>query len=491
MNSRRLALGVLLAAGLLGLLGDLLFSGQAVGANVTLWVAAAGGAWLILARRAPPSDLPPRWLLVPLIVAAAGFSWRSDPMLRFLDAVAIGLTLMAAAAPLVRSTGRVLGAECRDLLAGLARGVGAVVVGPFVVLISLKAADQEAGSGRGMRVAVATAKGLLLALPLTILFGGLLVGADARFESLVQGVFAVPFEDLFPHLFRIGMLSWPMAGILYFALESPKVTSLESHRFPSLGTVEVTTILTVLNLLFVTFVAVQGRNLFAGNHWISTTEGATYADYARRGFFQLVAVCTLSLPVLLVLARSVEGDPAAIRRYRPLARLQVGLLMLILASAVHRLWLYVGQYGLSLDRLHASAALFTIGVTLIWFVATVLREQPGRFLRGALVAGSITLGTMHLINPAAVVVRSWVARGESGIPIDAEYLASLGNDAIPSLIAALPELDQTDRTALLHGLACNWEPPTDDPRAWSVSRAAAQRAWAKAPALESCVRADH
>jgi hypothetical protein len=423
---------------------------------------------------------------VPLIAAAAGFSWRDDPMLLFLDVVIIAVTLCAAAAPAIRATGRVLGAQCRDLLAGTARTVVGVIVGPVPQLTALRAPDDAPGTGRAMRLAAAGARGLVVAVPLTIVFGGLLVAADARFEHLVQEVFSIPIEDLLPHLLRSGFVAWVAAGVLFLALAPAPVPPETIRPGTSLGAVEVSTILVTLNVLFLSFVAIQFGNLFGGRAFIAATEGLTYAGYARRGFFQLVTVCALALPVLLVLARQVEGDPHSVRRYRPLARLQVALLLLILASAVHRLWLYIGEFGLSLSRLHASAALLWIGATLVWFVATVLRDRSGAFLRGSLAAGAIIVGTMHLINPAAVVVRSSLARAESGASIDADYLASLGDDAVPSLMAALPSLSPADRTALEHGLSCQRGFAIQDLREWSLSRDAAQRVSTALPQRGEC-----
>ncbi len=76
--------------------------------------------------------------------------------------------------------------------------------------------------------------------------------------------------------------------------------------------VEVTIILGLLDVLFLGFVAVQGSYLFGGDRLIASQADLSYADYARRGFFQLVAVAGLSLPVLLWLARNCDrGRPIA------------------------------------------------------------------------------------------------------------------------------------------------------------------------------------
>ncbi len=51
--------------------------------------------------------------------------------------------------------------------------------------------------------------------------------------------------------------------------------------------------------LFLLFVVVQLRYFFGGAELVQRTTGLTHAQYARQGFFQLVAASALVLPVLL------------------------------------------------------------------------------------------------------------------------------------------------------------------------------------------------
>ena len=60
----------------------------------------------------------------------------------------------------------------------------------------------------------------------------------------------------------------------------------------------------VLDALFLAFVAVQATVLFGGHAHVLETEGLTYAEYARQGFWQLLWVSALTL---LVLGRGDQG----------------------------------------------------------------------------------------------------------------------------------------------------------------------------------------
>src|SRR2546423_1610091 len=112
----------------------------------------------------------------------------------------------------------------------------------------------------------------------------------------------------------------------------------------TLGTTEVAVILGLMNLLFLSFVIVQVPYLFGGMELVQNTPDFKLAEYARRGFGELVAVSALVLPTLLVgqwLIR--KKNPFAQKLFRVLAGVQIALLFVIMASAVQRLVLLTGN----------------------------------------------------------------------------------------------------------------------------------------------------
>src|SRR5205085_3576642 len=115
-----------------------------------------------------------------------------------------------------------------------------------------------------------------------------------------------------------------------------------------IGIVEVGIVLALLDLLFLAFVAVQFRYLFGGRALVESRTHLTYAAYARHGFFELVVVAALVLPLLLLadwaLRRERRRDHAV---FTALAATLVLLLFAVVASALERLRLYEQAYGLT------------------------------------------------------------------------------------------------------------------------------------------------
>jgi hypothetical protein len=260
--------------------------------------------------------------------------------------------------------------------------------------------------------------------------------------------------------------------------------NFDNSSFPAvftLGTVEVAVVLGLMNLLFLSFVIVQVPYLFGGMELVQHTPDFKLAEYARRGFGELVAVSALVLPTLLIghwLIR--KNDRFAGTIFRILAGIQIVLLFVIMASAVQRLVLLTGSfgYGMTTIRLYPMIFMTWLAIVFIWFGATVLRGARQHFAWGALWSAFLILGGTHVLNPDAFIVKTNVALMHQGRPFDAAYNANLSDDAVPTLFEAIPEMSEKDIQTVMLNLGrsyCLMLEEEADPRSWNAShrRAAA------------------
>jgi hypothetical protein len=452
------------AALLLGLLGQALFYRAGLGLNVFLWLAGLSATGLILLR-GPDRSVPPAsgWLAVAALAFGAGFPWRDSAALWFLDCLSLAAVFALIPGPALPRTVREL----------LERAGGSLVSlwGGFPVL-ALEARREWAVAGDTRGPTAAAGRGLVVATPLLIVFGSMLIAADARFEQWAGWLFD-PAEVL-PRLVLAGLFAWIAGGALGWTLSRRAVAAgAVDQSSAGLGRIEIAVVLGTVNLLFLGFVLAQLGYFFGGSALVLDRPDLTYAAYARRGFFELVAVSALVLPTLLALSAGVRENRARVI-FRWLAGLQIGLVLVIMASAVHRMVLYERAFGLTEARLLATCFMGWLGLVLLWFVATVLRDRVERFVPGALLAWSVGVLILQAMNPAAVVVQANVRRAEQGRGIDAAYLASLGSDGVPDLVAALPRLDPLPRQAVAFRLQCRGSRPVADWREWNLSRARAR-----------------
>ena len=250
-------------------------------------------------------------------------------------------------------------------------------------------------------------------------------------------------------------------------------------RLFSLGVVEVGVVLGLIDLLFLAFVLVQVRYFFGGAGWVAETAGLTYAEYARSGFFELVWVAALALPLLLALHWLLRKENSSHESlFRWLAGVLLALLCVVMLSALRRMRLYQGEYGLTELRVYTTAFMLWLALVFVWFALTVLRGRRERFACGALVAGLCVVGALHALNPDALIVRANAAHAAArGRAFDACYATSLSADAVPALVEALPAMSAGGRSLVAARVLGELTPREGaDWRTWSWSRRQARRA---------------
>jgi hypothetical protein len=278
---------LLQTAVILSIAADWLFYDKPLGVSLLLFVALlVGGLWWNARHETIIPAKRNLWLLLPLFFFASMAMLRTNSTLTTLNVAAV-LCLLAYLA-FFYAAGRV---ENMNLLGyallplrvfGRSLALASPVIRPSVQEIRVK--------GNGRRRLFPLLRGLLLALPVLLVFTVLLSSADLIFADYVDQLFSL---DIFNHvaewLWRgtlILLLSVLLAGGLALALtrraDDEEQSELERGlgTFPnylSIGFIETSTILVLVNMLFAAFVAIQFTYLFGGVRNV-TEAGYTFAD---------------------------------------------------------------------------------------------------------------------------------------------------------------------------------------------------------------------
>jgi hypothetical protein len=515
-------LEILQAALVLGVLGDSLIRATPWGLNAFLWVTAfAVGLWVVVIRhREEKAGIGTIALNASLIFFAAMFVWRDSVSLMILDVAAMLAILSVLALPAMNLKMQQSGVV-HYALGWIYSGFNCAIA-PFFLLIEdirLKSLPKRKGSQHF----AALIRGLLVAVPILLIFGALFVAADAAFQELIEKTFHIDIEQVLGHIFLAGFMSWLIAGFLrgttfsmfekrvWLKNDGPTISpqelklteeenaekekaekekpdpfdlqNINNSFLPSyftLGTIELVVILGLMNLLFLSFVIVQIPYLFGGMELVQNIENFKLAEYARRGFAELVWVSALVLPLLLAAHWLIrKGDKAGMRIYRVLASAQITLLFVIMASATQRLLLYTGTsgYGLTVMRFYPMVFMIWLAVVFIWFAATVLRGKRQRFAWGALWSALVFVGVLHVFNPDKFIARTNFALMHSGRSLDTDYIKSLSDDAVPALLEEIPALDSEQKCQIEKNLIKRLQQSDSelDLRSWNWSRRTARR----------------
>ena len=440
------------------LLKNTFTSGIPIGLGIPLFVISIVivTAYLALTNKMPLGRKG-LYFLVPGVLFSFGFVLRDSKTILALD---LGVVFLSLTLTAVSLTGRsVITAGIARYLLDLANGFLIPVINTSDLLYNYVQWHQLLPEAANRHVK-SIMRGLAIGLPITAVFFALFVSADAAFAAIAGKSIKLDFAEITANSTIVAVGTWLAAGYFHtFTLSkyaqgseldypAPGMT-LAMENGPSevqLGIVEIATALGLVNLLFFSFVCVQMKYLFGGASLVELTPGLSFAEYARKGFFDLNIAAELVLPLLLVadhlLSRSAKINVII---FRTLAFTLVALLLVVMASALMRMHLYQTEYGQSELRLYTTAFMGWLGMVCVVFSATVLAGKRKYFAFASFVSGLFVVGILHLINPDAMIAVANIAHAKTGKSFDAQYLMSLSNDAVPTIVKNISGMPQAEQ----------------------------------------------
>jgi len=408
-----------------------LFEG-AWGVNTAVWTATAAAGLLVCARGGGARI--PSTLVVTLgltVLLAGGTAVTADAA--FHGLIVVVLVILLAVATLLAEDGRAerLGVTLIAQAPLVAAHRGLAEVGRRVAeLVDRLSAERSRPWVRGV----------VIALPILVLFGLLLADADPVFATLRRSVRETLEQwDFLPRLVFFTAILTAAVGAGGLALRGtrvPPATSTAPTVGPRLGLTERLVVLVAVTALFATFLLLQLSYLF-GNAPGVTGSGITFAEYARRGFNELTIVATLCALLVIALDGPAERGTAE-RSARLVAVGLVGETLLLLVSAFRRVWLYETAYGFTTTRLYAQAYMIAMAAMLLLLVREIQRgiDTP-RLARRTSGLAVLAFATLIYWNHEAWIVRVNVERAASTGTLDASYLVQgLSPNAVPALVRA-------------------------------------------------------
>ncbi|MFL1445123.1 DUF4153 domain-containing protein, partial [Nocardiopsis protaetiae] len=432
------------------------------------WEPAPGGGWRPVGTPVEEDSAPDRYshawaAIFGTIATALLFTalFRDAGWLLFWTLTGAFLTASLAFA--------VRGPLSRSATVGVAAGAFALIGNLFSTPRFLLSPLQNDRTRRLVGPALLTA---LVTGALLLVFGLLFAFADAVFARYLADLFApltegTTFVEGLGRLFFLVLTALFTGSAVLTARRRRPAATARPERESAMPVWVWTIPLGALTLLFAAFLAVQALTLFGGDAHVQRVAGVTYAEYARQGFFQLVAVSILVLGVIGLAARILPARPRGVRVLRNalLGALCV-LTLVILASAMYRLQLYIDVFGLT--RLRAVAEAWIVWSALVFglVIAAGVLNTLGRPAvwppRVVAATAAASLAVFAYADPDLRIARSHV--GTELNQSDVWYLEELSADAVPALVG----LEGDDRVCVLNE---QYDRLGDDGLAsWNLSR---------------------
>ncbi|NBI28673.1 DUF4153 domain-containing protein [Chengkuizengella marina] len=216
--------------------------------------------------------------------------------------------------------------------------------------------------------------GLLVSFPVLVIVINLLSSADQNFSSLLSNLqnmmINVSISEWITRTIIIIIYTFAVFGFIGSLRKSNTVVTskaVETKLFTIDGIV-IATILVVLDVVYLLFVSVQFQYFFSD----SLHSGYTYAEYARRGFFELLLVSLINLSVLSGVLAFTKVDSKKMKRL-----IQILLTILIISSGIMlvsaflRLNLYEEFYGYTFFRVLPHSFMVYLGIVFTYTLVKV------------------------------------------------------------------------------------------------------------------------
>ena len=396
------------------------------------------------------------------VCVAGGTAIRANGAVVFLDVVT-ATSLLALAAGYARG-GDPTELAGPDAARRVGRAIGAAILAPGRVRRNVVAVLLPPSREWNMSATTRIALGVT---PVLLVLGVLLLSADPVLASWFDGAQSA---EAFGHVVLSVVGAIAVASFVVLAVQQP--TPLIPVRKTRLQLPEAWAMLGGLVVLYGLFAAAQGAALAGGDRYVRDTTGLTYSDYARAGFFQLIAAAAITVSVLVALRARVNDAPPNRRGWLlALGLTAIALTLVSVAVALHRLDLYADEFGLTIDRFFATAAAWWVGTVLV--IVAIAFVGVGRlraWLVPAIVATSVVwVGAITLINPEGYVMERNLDRAARGEPLDLTYARFLSADGLSVLGARLDDVPPS-QVAEARAVVCTSETESDSIVAWNLGR---------------------
>lgn len=285
-------------------------------------------------------------------------------------------------------------------------------------------------------------KAVLITLPIAIVIIALLSSADANFANIFRSIGSVignalgeiEISNVFARIILIFCaFVYLMCFLDYIVLRyKRKVQEEEDFKKKHEDNFTIKMILGVLNVVYLIFCVLQIKALF------EVSDSLNLSHFAREGFFQLMAVSLINLVMLLIAKKSENEEEKKSNRYiNTMCVIMVVFTLIILISAVLRMYLYENAFGYTLLRLLVYCSLFAEAVLLIPTVLYILDRKVS--LTKSYFAILLTVYIcMNFANFDYIIAKRNVDRYVETGKIDIDYLVeNTGTDATYQLIRVI------------------------------------------------------
>jgi len=438
----------------IGIVYDRLFIGKSIGISFTIFVLLCMIFYFWYVKKEIRFQLTLGWfLLIPIMVLSFNFFIFTNPVLYAFNILIIPFLMVVSSILINKPNYRWYDISFVAIIfeSSVIKAIGNGVKS-FSIFGRIKGLNKSMNKGHRKQILL----GLIISIPLLFWIILLLNSADMVFSFYINNIGAIfdnfNFRELLSHIFVISIIS---VYILGFVLSFDKKDSIYSkEEVSSKVSWEVVTLLTItilLNVVYCIFTIIQFSYLYGGGNKVLPA-GFTYAEYARKGFFELVALTLINLIIVLSISKFADkrskGQSVILNI---LLSFIVFFTLSMLYSASYKLSLYEASYGFTYLRLFVHVfMIFLLIANIMVFIG--IWSTKLKVMKSLILTALVIYTVANIINIDGFIGKKNFELYEKQGKGDVYYLTNLSYEGLPYLLKLQNIVNENEKIVITERL---------------------------------------
>lgn len=285
--------------------------------------------------------------------------------------------------------------------------------------------------------------GLICAIPVLLVVVPLLISSDAAFKGMMSNIFSNTSTSFLKIIFAL--ILCPFVISYGFSLKSGKIAKIKKGKFSGIENTYLISFLSAISVCYLLYLFSQLAYFFSAFKGFLPNGEITYAQYARKGFFEMCVIAIINLIIVffaLLLAKKKNGKVC--HSIKAIATFISLFTLIIIATAISKMVLYIDAYGMTVLRITTSAFMLFLSIVFISVILRIYIKKINIVKTALITAGCIIL-ILGTVNVNGVCARYNYESYQTNRlkTIDTRALYNLGDEGIPYLIK-LTEAEELD-----------------------------------------------
>ncbi len=276
--------------------------------------------------------------------------------------------------------------------------------------------------------------GILPAIPVLFVVVPLLMSSDAAFSGMIS----LAFKNLALTILKLilGAIIALFLVTYCFSLKKKEFPQIKSSNFKGLESTPVISFLSVLSLCYLSYLFSQLAYFFSAfSGFLPKDYDFSLSAYARRGFFEMSVIAAINFIIIFAVLLISRKKNQKINVFSRILCTFIGVFTLvIIATALSKMFLYIKNYGMT--ELRITTSMFMLFLAVVFITLMLRLYIPAiKVLKTGFIAASVALIILGGFNVNNVIAKYNYTAYKTGVlkEVDISTIYYLGDEGIPYL----------------------------------------------------------